>query len=74
MEMFDLLTIKNVYRLLMFVILFGYNLFCFFLMLRIRILAQTLKTKKSIFTIRIAQIHCLVVFGGSILVGILILF
>jgi hypothetical protein len=73
MEPLDILTMRNVYRLLVLVILFGYNLFSVFLMLRIRILAQTLKTKKSALALKIAQLHMFIVFAGSILVGILIL-
>ncbi|MBN2100994.1 hypothetical protein JW710_03860 [Candidatus Dojkabacteria bacterium] len=73
-EFFDMLTVRNTLRLVILVMLFGYCIFSFFLLLRVRILAQTLKTDKSWFINLLAQIHALVVVVGSIIVSILVLF
>lgn len=73
-DAFDFFTIQNAIRLLIFVFAFGYCIFSLLLMLRIRILAETLKTPKSPLMVALAKIHVLMVVIGSILVGILILF
>lgn len=72
-DLVEILTMKNVLRLLMIVILFGYCVFAFVLMLRVRILSQTLVTQKSTFVSFLARIHAIVVIVGSAIVGILIL-
>lgn len=74
MDIIEILTIKNVFRVLVFVIMLGYCIFSFVLMLRIRILADTLKTQKSGVVSLLAKLHFLMTFVGSILVGFLILF
>lgn len=73
-EFIDIFTVKNALRLLIFVFLFGYCIFSLLLMLRIRILAQTLKSPKSLLMASLARLHVLMVIIGSIIVGILILF
>jgi hypothetical protein len=73
-DIVDILTIKNVFRVLIFVILFGYNLFSLVLMFRIGILADTLKTKRSVFVSLLSKAHFLMVLVGSILVAFMILF
>jgi len=73
-DTFDFLTIENTFRVLIFVFLFGYCLFSLVLMFRIKILADTLQTKKSGFVSLVANLHFFLVLAGSILVGILILF
>ena len=73
-EALDFFTVKNALRLLILVFLFGYSIFSLLLMLRIRILAQTLKTPKSPLMSLLAKIHVLMVVIGSVLVAILILF
>lgn len=72
-EMLDFFTMKNTFRVLLLVILFGYCAFALFLMLRVRILSETLKTEKSVFVNFLARLHVFMVIGGSILVSILIL-
>lgn len=73
-DIVDIITTKNVFRLLIFVILFGYNVFSLVLMFRIRILADTLKTEKSVLVSMLAKLHFLMVLIGSILVAFMILF
>lgn len=73
-EVLDLLTIKNSFRLLIFVLLFGYAMFSLLLMLRINILADTLETVRSGLVKFLAKLHLLMVIIGSVIVGILILF
>lgn len=73
-EVFDLFTIKNSFRLLIFVLLFGYAMFSLLLMLRINILADTLETVRSGLVKFLAKLHLLMVIIGSVIVGILILF
>jgi len=70
----DLFTIKNSFRLLIFVLLFGYTMFSLVLMFRIKILAETLETDKSAVVNFLAKLHFLMVLVGSIIVGILIMF
>lgn len=73
-DVIDVITFKNVFRVLIFVIMFGYNFFALMLMLRIRILADTLKSSNSKLIVFLAVMHEIIVLGGSILVGFLILF
>lgn len=73
-DIVDVLTMKNVFRVLIFVILLGYNIFSLVLMFRIRILADTLKTPKSPMVSMLATVHFFLVLAGSILVAFLILF
>ena len=73
-EVLDLLTIKNSFRLLIFVLLFGYCMFSLLLMLRVSILAETLETIRSGFVKLLAKMHLMMVIIGSVIVGILILF
>jgi len=72
-EMLELLTMKNTFRVLLVVVLFGYCAFALFLMLRVRILTETLKTEKSQFVNMLSRMHFGMVVGGSIIVCILIL-
>ena len=73
-DIVDIITVKNAFRLLIMVILFGYSLFSLVLMFRIKILADTLKTQKSGFVSFLAQLHFFMVLAGSVLVAFLILF
>lgn len=73
-EFLEIFTVKNALRLLIFVFLFGYSAFALLLSLRIRILAQTLKTSKSALIALLAKMHFIMVVIGSVIVGILILF
>lgn len=73
-DIFDIFTIKNMLRLVLFVFMFGYVAFSFLLSLRIGILAKTLETPRSSFIALLAKVHLLVVLIGCIIVGILILF
>lgn len=74
MNIEDLLTLKGIFRVLIFIVLFGYCAYSLFLMLRVRILAQTLKTDRSPFVAFLGRIHFLIVIIGSIVAGTLILF
>lgn len=69
----EILTVKNAFRLLVFVIMFGYIVYSLLLALRIRILSQTLKTKisKSISTLGYA--HFVIVLLSGLVIGIMIL-
>lgn len=73
-EFLEIFTVKNALRLLIFVFLFGYSAFSLLLSLRVRILAQTLKTPRSALIALLAKMHFLMVVIGSVIVGILILF
>ncbi len=70
---FDFINLDNALNLLIFVILFGYCVYAFLLMMRVRILAQTLNTEKSSFISFLAKIHFFVVLAGSVVVTFLIL-
>lgn len=73
-DLIDILTLKNVLRVLLLVVMFGYNIFALMLMLRLRILAQTLKSSNSGMISFLSLMHMIIVLCGSILVGFLILF
>ena len=73
-DFMDIFTVKNALRLLIFVFLFGYSAFSLLLSLRVRILAQTLKTPRSALVATFAKLHLVMVVIGSIIVGILVLF
>ena len=73
-EAMDIFTVKNALRLVILVFLFGYVMFSLVLMLRMKILAQTLKTPRSPLIALLAKMHFLMVLIGSILVGFLIMF
>ncbi len=73
LELTDLLTMGNVFRLLLMVILFGYAGYSFLLMMRVRILAETLKTERSGFVSLLAKLHFFMVIVGCVIVGILVL-
>ena len=73
MGIIDIFTLKNVIRMLLFIILFGYCFFAFLLYVRVRILTQTLNTSKSGFTLFLARAHLLMAIIGSIIVTVLIL-
>lgn len=72
-DIIELFTMRNAFRLFIGVFMFGYTIFAFFFMLRIRVLSQTFKTEKSRLMNLLAQLHLVLVFIGSIIVGLLIL-
>ena len=72
-EVIEILTLKNVLKLLVIVIMFGYLVYTFLLSLRVRILAQTLKTKISKYIQIMGWIHCVMVSGACLIIGIMIL-
>jgi vacuolar-type H+-ATPase subunit I/STV1 len=69
----DFLTIKNVFRVLVFVIMFGYVVYSFLLALRVKILSQTLKTKVSKVISLLGYIHFVIVLISVLVIGIMIL-
>lgn len=72
-EIIEFLTIKNAFRVLIFVILFGYVVYSFLLALRVKILSQTVKTKVSKTLYVFACIHFGIVLLSGIIIGIMIL-
>lgn len=70
---FEIINVKNALALVVFVVLFGYCVYSFLLMMRVRILAQTLKTDKSSIVSFFAKVHFFIALAGSILVVFLIL-
>lgn len=68
----DFLTLKNALRLLLLVFMFGYCIYAFFLMMRVKILAQTLKTEKSATIATFAWLHFIMVIVGCLITAILI--
>jgi hypothetical protein len=72
-EVIEILTIKNALKLLVLVIMFGYFIYTILLSLRIRILAQTLKTKISKYMLFMGWVHCILVSGACLIIGIMIL-
>lgn len=73
MDIIDFFTMKNAFRLLIMVFVFGYVLFSLVLMLRIQILSDTLLTKRSPLVNYLAKIHFFMVLVGSIVISLLIL-
>lgn len=73
-DVLEILTMRNGFRLLIFVLLFGYSMFSLLLMFRIRILSDTLETVRSPLVSILAKVHFLMVILSSIAVGILIMF
>ncbi len=72
-EVIEILTLKNVLKLFIFVILFGYVLYSLLLSLRVKMLAQTLKTKISAIIQLFGWAHFVVVSVSSLIVGVMIL-
>ena len=72
-EVIELLTLKNVLRLFVYVIMFGYFVYTLLLGMRVRILAQTLKTKLSKYVQMLGWVHCIVASGACLVIGIMIL-
>ena len=72
-EIIEILTIKNAIKLLAFVIMSGYLIYTFLLSLRIRILSQTLKTKISKSIQLMSWVHCILVSGACLIIGVMIL-
>lgn len=72
-EIIEILTLKNVFRVFFFVIMFGYLIYAWLLSLRIRILAQTLKTKISSTIQLVSWMHFILVVFLCLIIGIMIL-
>ena len=72
-EVIEILTLKNVLKLFVSVIMFGYFVYTVLLSLRVKILAQTLKTKISKYIQIITWGHCIIVSGACLIIGIMIL-
>ncbi|MBN1618982.1 hypothetical protein JW887_06630 [Candidatus Dojkabacteria bacterium] len=70
---FDFFTLKNAFSVLMLVLLFGYCIFSLLLMLRVRILSQTVETKLGGFINFLARAHLVFVVAASIVIAILVL-
>ncbi|MDD3662069.1 MAG: hypothetical protein PHG63_03305 [Candidatus Dojkabacteria bacterium] len=73
-DIIDLLTVKNALRLVLFVFMFGYVVFSLLFGFRIRILADTLRTKASRLVSMLAQIHFVAVLIVCVVVSLLVLF
>ncbi len=69
----DILTLRNVLKVAMVVILFGYVGYTFLMMMRVRILSQTLNTVRSAFVYTLARIHFFGALIGSLIVVLLVL-
>lgn len=72
-EVMDLITLKNVLKVLVFVILFGYVIYSFLMTLRVKILSQTVKTNVSQLIQVFGWIHFIVVVASGLVIAILIL-
>lgn len=70
---FGIGSVTGIIKLLFLVVIFGYLVYVFLLTMRVRILADTIKTPSNLTAKLISYIHLFVAVVGSLLAVILIL-